>query len=117
MSDAHVEAAGGGPEHVVRLTWYVTDKQDYLAHQAEVEDDDLVGMRAKDAAQRADLRLRAAAAPCDFGAIDVVSRPATCEPCARHHHITSVSNQPVASAALIQGQKPETTFIEDNDAL
>jgi enamine deaminase RidA (YjgF/YER057c/UK114 family) len=33
---AVVEAAGGGPEHVVRLTWYVTDKQDYLAHQAEV---------------------------------------------------------------------------------
>lgn len=33
---AVVEAAGGGPEHLVRLTWYVTDKQDYLAHQAEV---------------------------------------------------------------------------------
>ena len=24
--------AGGGPEHIVRLTWYVTDKQDYLAN-------------------------------------------------------------------------------------
>ncbi len=22
---------GAGPEHIVRLTWYVTDKQDYLA--------------------------------------------------------------------------------------
>jgi len=33
---AVIEAAGGGPEHLVRLTWYVTDKQDYLAHQADV---------------------------------------------------------------------------------
>ena len=24
--------AGGGPEHIVRMTWYVTDKQDYLAN-------------------------------------------------------------------------------------
>ena len=24
--------AGGGPQHIVRLTWYVTDKQDYLAN-------------------------------------------------------------------------------------
>lgn len=23
--------AGGGPEHLVRLTWYVTDKREYLA--------------------------------------------------------------------------------------
>jgi enamine deaminase RidA (YjgF/YER057c/UK114 family) len=23
--------AGGGPEHVVRLTWYVTDRDEYLA--------------------------------------------------------------------------------------
>ncbi len=23
--------AGAGPEHIVRLTWYVTDKQEYLA--------------------------------------------------------------------------------------
>ncbi|SDN63528.1 Enamine deaminase RidA, house cleaning of reactive enamine intermediates, YjgF/YER057c/UK114 family [Lutimaribacter pacificus] len=33
---AVVEAAGGGPEHLTRLTWYVTDKQEYLAHQAEI---------------------------------------------------------------------------------
>lgn len=33
---AVIEAAGGGPEHLVRLTWYVTDKQEYLAHQADV---------------------------------------------------------------------------------
>lgn len=33
-----VEAAGGGPEHVARLTWYVTDKKDYLARQREVGD-------------------------------------------------------------------------------
>ena len=33
---AVVEAAGGGPEHVVRLTWYVTDKREYLARQREV---------------------------------------------------------------------------------
>jgi enamine deaminase RidA (YjgF/YER057c/UK114 family) len=24
--------AGGRPEHIVRMTWYVTDKQDYLAN-------------------------------------------------------------------------------------
>lgn len=23
--------AGGGPEHIVRMTWYVTDKREYLA--------------------------------------------------------------------------------------
>ncbi len=33
---AVVEAAGGQPEHIVRLTWYVTDKQEYLAKQREV---------------------------------------------------------------------------------
>ena len=33
---AVVEAAGGGPEHLVRLTWYVVDKKEYLARQAEV---------------------------------------------------------------------------------
>jgi len=27
---------GAGPEHLVRLTWYVTDKREYLARQAEV---------------------------------------------------------------------------------
>ena len=26
-----LRAAGGGPEHLVRLTWYVTDKHEYLA--------------------------------------------------------------------------------------
>ena len=28
--------AGAGPEHVARLTWYLTDIDDYMAHQAEV---------------------------------------------------------------------------------
>jgi enamine deaminase RidA (YjgF/YER057c/UK114 family) len=28
--------AGGGPEHVVRLTWYVTDRDGYLARQREL---------------------------------------------------------------------------------
>lgn len=28
--------AGGGPEHLVRLTWYIVDKQEYLAAVAEV---------------------------------------------------------------------------------
>ncbi|MBP7002534.1 RidA family protein [Amaricoccus sp.] len=33
---AIVRAAGGGPEHITRLTWYVTDKKAYLAAQREV---------------------------------------------------------------------------------
>lgn len=33
---AVVEAAGGVPEDLTRLTWYVTDKRDYAAHQAEI---------------------------------------------------------------------------------
>lgn len=33
---AVVEAAGGGAPDITRLTWYVTDKADYLAHQQEV---------------------------------------------------------------------------------
>ena len=33
---AVVAAAGGGPEHVARLTWYVTDKREYLARSREV---------------------------------------------------------------------------------
>jgi enamine deaminase RidA (YjgF/YER057c/UK114 family) len=33
---AVVEAAGGRAEHITRLTWYVTDKREYLAHQAEI---------------------------------------------------------------------------------
>ena len=28
--------AGAGPEHIVRLTWYVTDKHEYLARLAEI---------------------------------------------------------------------------------
>jgi enamine deaminase RidA (YjgF/YER057c/UK114 family) len=31
-----VRAAGGSLEHIVRLTWYVTDKRAYLARQREV---------------------------------------------------------------------------------
>ena len=31
-----VEAAGGTVENIARLTWYVTDKAEYLAHQKEV---------------------------------------------------------------------------------
>ncbi|KJE35607.1 endoribonuclease L-PSP [Thalassospira sp. HJ] len=33
---AVLEAAGGKPEHLARLTWYVTDKKEYLANQREV---------------------------------------------------------------------------------
>jgi enamine deaminase RidA (YjgF/YER057c/UK114 family) len=33
---AVVRAAGGGPEHLVRLTVYVTDKRDYLADREAV---------------------------------------------------------------------------------
>lgn len=25
-----LEEAGGGPEHIVRMTWYITDKREYL---------------------------------------------------------------------------------------
>jgi enamine deaminase RidA (YjgF/YER057c/UK114 family) len=25
-----------GPEHVTRLTWYITDREEYLAHQKEI---------------------------------------------------------------------------------
>ena len=31
-----VEAAGGSAQDITRLTWFVTDKAEYLAHQAEV---------------------------------------------------------------------------------
>ncbi|TMV07077.1 RidA family protein [Ruegeria sediminis] len=31
-----VRAAGGRPEDITRLTWYVTDKKEYLARQREV---------------------------------------------------------------------------------
>ena len=33
---AVLEAAGARPEHLVRLTWYVVDKHEYRAAQAEV---------------------------------------------------------------------------------
>lgn len=33
---AVVETAGGRVEDLVRLTWYVTDKKEYLARQADV---------------------------------------------------------------------------------
>lgn len=33
---AVVQKAGGKVEDIVRLTWYVTDKAEYLAHQREV---------------------------------------------------------------------------------
>ncbi|HVZ46431.1 MAG TPA: RidA family protein [Ramlibacter sp.] len=31
-----LKAAGGKPEHIVRMTWYVTDKREYLAAAADV---------------------------------------------------------------------------------
>ncbi len=33
---AVLEEAGGKPEHLARLTWYVTDKKEYPAHQRAV---------------------------------------------------------------------------------
>jgi enamine deaminase RidA (YjgF/YER057c/UK114 family) len=33
---ACLEAAGAGPEHIARMTWYVTDKREYLAALKEV---------------------------------------------------------------------------------
>jgi len=33
---AVLEEAGAGPEHVARMTWYVTDKREYLAALREV---------------------------------------------------------------------------------
>ncbi len=33
-----VETAGGRAEHIVRLTWYVIDKAEYLSRQKEVGD-------------------------------------------------------------------------------
>jgi enamine deaminase RidA (YjgF/YER057c/UK114 family) len=27
---------GAGPEHIVRMTWYVTDRDDYVAHLREI---------------------------------------------------------------------------------
>ncbi|MBG9387202.1 RidA family protein [Caenimonas aquaedulcis] len=31
-----LEEAGGKPEHIVRMTWYVTDKREYLAASREI---------------------------------------------------------------------------------
>jgi enamine deaminase RidA (YjgF/YER057c/UK114 family) len=31
-----LRAAGGKPEHIVRMTWYVTDKREYLAAAQDV---------------------------------------------------------------------------------
>jgi enamine deaminase RidA (YjgF/YER057c/UK114 family) len=31
-----VGEAGGGPEHITRLTWYVTDKKEYVSRLAEI---------------------------------------------------------------------------------
>jgi enamine deaminase RidA (YjgF/YER057c/UK114 family) len=33
---AVLREAGARPEHIVRMTWYVLDKQDYLASSAEI---------------------------------------------------------------------------------
>jgi enamine deaminase RidA (YjgF/YER057c/UK114 family) len=35
---AVVREAGGTPEHITRLTWFVTDKKEYLSRLAEVGD-------------------------------------------------------------------------------
>jgi enamine deaminase RidA (YjgF/YER057c/UK114 family) len=33
---AVLHEAGAKPEHIVRMTWYVTDKREYLAQQREI---------------------------------------------------------------------------------
>ena len=33
---AVLAAAGGGPEHVARMTWYVTDKREYVRRRKEI---------------------------------------------------------------------------------
>jgi enamine deaminase RidA (YjgF/YER057c/UK114 family) len=33
---AILKEAGAGPEHMVRMTWYITDRAAYLANQAEI---------------------------------------------------------------------------------
>jgi len=35
---AVVREAGGAPEHITRLTWFITDKKDYLSRLAEIGD-------------------------------------------------------------------------------
>lgn len=31
-----LRAGGARPEHIVRMTWYITDKKEYLAQQVEI---------------------------------------------------------------------------------
>jgi len=31
-----LQAGGAKPQHVVRMTWYVTDTEDYMSHQKEI---------------------------------------------------------------------------------
>lgn len=31
-----LQAGGAQPEHIVRMTWYITDKKEYLLQQAEI---------------------------------------------------------------------------------
>ncbi len=33
---AVLDEAGARPEHIVRMTWYVTDKREYIAHLREI---------------------------------------------------------------------------------
>ena len=33
---AVLEAAGAGPEHITRMTWFITDKQAYVSRLAEL---------------------------------------------------------------------------------
>jgi enamine deaminase RidA (YjgF/YER057c/UK114 family) len=33
---AVLREAGAGPEHVVRMTWYITDREDYLARRRAI---------------------------------------------------------------------------------
>ncbi len=33
---AVLEEGGAKPEHIVRMTWYITDKREYLAQQVEI---------------------------------------------------------------------------------
>jgi enamine deaminase RidA (YjgF/YER057c/UK114 family) len=35
---AVLRAAGAGPEHLARMTWYVTDKKAYLSRQQDIGD-------------------------------------------------------------------------------
>lgn len=33
---AVLKAGGAGPEHVVRMTWYITDQTDYVRHATQI---------------------------------------------------------------------------------